>query len=112
MIVTIIRTRIVDWLGASAVTVWPVVFVSPSITAAALPQVLKHENVHLAQQRRWLVYGLGVGLLAWFALYLLALPVWRNPWRRRWETEAYLAQGFTPVEIDLILRSQPYWLWG
>ena len=77
MIVTIIRTRIVDWLGASAVTVWPVVFVSPSITAAALPQVLKHENVHLAQQRRWLVYGLGVGLLACVAVSLAltgALP--------------------------------------
>jgi len=99
-----------DWIrvfGACAITVWPVVLVVGVPDAATV----KHEAVHLAQQRRWAIYGLGVGLLVWHLLYLLALPVGWNPWRRRWETEAYRANGIGEDRIKAILRARPYYLW-
>lgn len=94
------------WIGAAAITVWPIVLVSPRAGAG----VLEHESVHLEQQRRWALYGLGVGLLAWFALYLFILPFGYNPWRRRWEREAFAAQGFTQDQADEMLRRAPYFL--
>jgi hypothetical protein len=103
----LIRCPVVSWLSACAVTVFPFVFYDGVISTATL----KHEGVHWQQQRRWAIYGLGVGLLAWWALYLLALPVGWNPWRRRWETEAYRTQGCTFVQIRDMLQRRPYYLW-
>jgi hypothetical protein len=75
--------------------------------------MLEHERVHYEQQRRWALYGLGVGLLAWFLLYLFFLPVWKNPFRDRWEREAYhKAQGYSDEVIDAILVRRPYYLWS
>lgn len=100
----------VHLLGASAVTVWPVILVSPLVEDRVLPALLTHEGVHLAQQRRWALYGFGVGLLLWWALYLLALPYGWNPWRRRWEVEAFRAEGISDDEIERVLRGRPYFL--
>lgn len=102
----------VHLLGASAITVWPLILVSPRVVGEVqLANLLHHERVHVEQQRRWALYGLGVGLLLWWALYLLALPVGINPWRQRWETEAYRAGGYPDPVIRSALRRSPYWLW-
>ena len=107
----IVVTSIVSWFHASAITVWPFVFIAPGYVDDEA--TLKHEQTHLAQQKRWAVYGLGVGLLVWFVLYLLCLPVWYNPWRRKWETEAYRAgQGYDDATISQILKQPPYYLKG
>jgi len=98
------------WLHASAVTAYPFVFADPSVKGRVRKGTLKHEAIHYAQQRRWCLYGLGVGLIVWWLLYLLAFPVKWNPWRRKWESEAYRACGFTEVEIARILRESPYYL--
>jgi hypothetical protein len=100
------------WLGACGLTVYPFIFVDPDLDEQETQAVLIHESIHYAQQRRWFVYGVGLGLLVRWMLYLVALPVWINPWRRRWETEAYSACGFDKYEIVEFLRERPYWLWG
>ena len=103
----------VHLIGAWAVTVWPLVLVSPEVPRWAMERLLTHERVHLAQQRRWAVYGLGVGLLLWYALYLLCLPYGWNPFRARWEREAMRAEGRCDAAIRETLRGAPYWLrWG
>jgi hypothetical protein len=107
----------VAWVGACAITVWPLILVDPMVKASLdrggiLGQsTLLHERVHLAQQRRWLIWGLGVGLLAWFAAYLLLLPCGANPFRARWERAAFAAQGLSEAEITEILKKRPYYLW-
>ncbi|MBI5527832.1 MAG: hypothetical protein HY897_15995 [Deltaproteobacteria bacterium] len=44
--------------------------------------ILFHEYRHFEQQR-------DVGLVKFLVMYLLCLPALWNPWRRRWELEAY-----------------------
>jgi len=107
----IVKLRWLPW-SAAGITVFPFIFVQEEVGGSVLKNVLLHERVHLAQQRRWLVWGCGAGLIAWWLLYLVALPVWKNPWRQRWETEAYAAQGISHDYIITFLRSSPYFLWG
>jgi uncharacterized membrane protein len=104
----VVNTRLLP-PGAIAFTFFPFVFVHPD--AAPRESILTHEAVHYEQQRRWLIYGLGVGLLLWYLLYLLVLPVGWNPFRAKWEREAYLAQGRREAYIAKTLRGAPYWLW-
>lgn len=128
----IVKTRLLP-PGACAFTFWPIIFVHPDV--AEVPRVLLHEGTHLEQQRRWVVPGLlgaiasvvaGVLLghpwwvvtiisvvvgLPWYSLYLLALPIGYNPCRKKWETEAMLAEGRTLEEIAQALKRAPYYLW-
>jgi hypothetical protein len=104
----IVETAAVDYVRASAVTVYPFIFVSPNVLGRK--EVLTHELVHYEQQKRWTIYGCGIGLLLWFALYLFCLPVCYNPFRRAWETEAFEAEGFTRPFIHEILKGAPYYL--
>jgi len=94
--------------GAGAFTAYPFMF----IRKGCVSSYLAHETVHYEQQRRWAIYGLGVGLLVWFALYLFALPVGWNPFRAKWEREAF-RQGshYTDEAITRILQRPPYYLW-
>lgn len=46
------------------------------------PVVLAHEAIHVLQYQR-------EGLLKFLFLYLLAFPILHNPWRARWEAEAF-----------------------
>jgi hypothetical protein len=126
--------------GAEAFTVWPFVFVSRRPGRPVdFDRLLAHEAVHLEQQERALGLGAApgvvfayvqlilsggskvwtlsqfaigpmIGLLVWFAFYLLALPALWNPWRRKWETEAYRSEGLTDEQIDELLSRAPYWL--
>lgn len=105
----VVKTKLVHLFGACAVTVWPFCLISPEV--ANNFWVLQHEAAHYRQQRKWAIYGLGVGLLAWFALYLLVLPVGWNPFRRKWETEAFKAEGISDKVIDETLKGVPYYLW-
>jgi hypothetical protein len=98
-----------------AITVYPWIFISKSswdgVPASELDATIRHERTHLGQQVLWFQHAWLLGLFAWFICYELFLPFWWNPFRRRWETEAYIkGQGYSLEEIDLILRGAPYWL--
>lgn len=107
----IIKTNIVHWFKACAITAYPFIFASNLLKGPVLKQILIHEMVHWTQQRRWFFWGLGVGLLVWYLLYLLVLPVGWNPFRRKWETEAMRAAGVMGQEISWKLKRAPYYLW-
>lgn len=94
------------WCGAF--TCYPWIFVSKDVEPMRL---LLHETVHINQQGAWFKKAWVFGLLAWWFLYMLVLPVGWNPWRKQWETEAFLAEGFKPERIKEILKGMPYWLW-
>lgn len=67
--------------------------------------VIRHEEVH---ERQWME----VGFLKFYFLYLFCLPVLWNPWRKKWELEAY-TEGSKLSEKDAkrILASYRYgWL--
>ena len=101
--------RFLKWIGAAAMTVYPFIIIDPRYLDNTI--LIEHEMVHIEQQKRWFKYGLGIGLLLWFFLYLLVLPVYWNPFRRKWETEAYKkAQKFSNEQIDEILSKAPYYL--
>lgn len=105
----IVRTRAVSFFGAGGITVFPFIFLHP----LAGEKTEAHEKVHYRQQKRWALYGLGVGLIVWFLLYLLVLPVGWNPFRARWEMEAFKeAEGY-PEEFvrNRIFPEKPYYLW-
>ena len=38
----------------------------------------------------------------------IAFTMW--PWRRKWETEAYIAQGLDKQSIAVLLKGAPYYL--
>jgi hypothetical protein len=68
-------------------------------------EIIKHEMVHMNQQKR-------VGLFLFIFLYLFCLPVLWNPWRKKWETEAYKANGLGPRDIKNKLKTSTYgWIW-
>ena len=125
----------VPMLGVVGLTVFPFVFTFKGADAGTEA----HEMVHYGQQRAWFRTGLVLsffvgailsaakliaflpwwaflvapvsGMLAWFALYLLVLPVGWNYFRRRWETQAYTqGQGYTLDNANRVLRGAPYWL--
>jgi hypothetical protein len=106
-----VETKLVSLFKAGAITVWPFIFVHPDL--ANDPATLKHENIHYNQQKKWAKWGLYLpGLLAWFALYLLVLPVGWNPFRYKWESEAYeKGNGFWLVKIKEMMKKPPYYLW-
>lgn len=45
--------------------------------------LIRHENIHVEQIKR-------EGLLKYYFLYLFCLPLFYNPWRKKWELEAYI----------------------
>ena len=67
--------------------------------------VMLHELVHVQQMEE-------VGKLKFWFLYLFCFPILWNPWRKRWETEAYLkAQKYKQDKIDKRLNTRLYgWL--
>ena len=73
---------------------------SPLIRA----KIIFHEEVHLKQQAE-------NEILKFVFLYLFCLPILYNPYRYKWETEAYQKEGWFNSEIRLELRSWRYgWL--
>lgn len=106
----IIKTNKVSWFKAGAITIFPFIFIHPNLMGDWL--TIEHEIIHYEQQKRWAIYGLGIGLIAWYMLYLLALPVGWNPFRYKWEMEAYTEGSLYSVETTKkILKQPPYYLW-
>lgn len=66
---------------------------------------LEHEKYHIRQQ-------VEVGLFKFVTLYLFVLPVLWNPWRWKWESEAYVKGSWYTVEATRrVLRTKAYgWL--
>lgn len=67
--------------------------------------VIKHEEIHMKQQQE-------VGLVKFLLLYLLALPLFYNPWRYKWEYEAYTkGSGYSAELAKAKLKTKTYgWL--
>jgi hypothetical protein len=66
---------------------------------------IRHEEIHVKQMAE-------VGLIKFYLLYLFALPFIYNPWRYKWELEAYtLGSNMSEMEAKKVLRSKMYgWL--
>ncbi len=88
MMQTFVVHKLWSWLPMAGITFGKHVFlkdVQDKLT-------LEHELVHVSQQAE---HGL------WFWLsYLVLLPIGWNPWRRRWEGEAYAVQAKAGCPID------------
>lgn len=97
------------------------VFANPGTTTAIYPRIylqknfyllpkslqeriLKHEAVHLKQQEQ-------TGIFKFLFLYIFILPIFYNPWRYKWEYEAYKSTGHNPSWIKQMLGGWHYgWL--
>lgn len=88
-------------------TVYPHIYVSEEFyfwPKSLRERIIKHEEVHLKQQKE-------VGVFKYFFLYLFILPIFWNPWRYNWEIEAYTATGHSLAVAKKYLRKWNYgWL--
>lgn len=67
--------------------------------------VLRHEEIHSRQQKE-------IGILRFLFFYLFVLPLFWNPWRYKWELEAYTkGTGLSEKEAIEMIRGRTYgWL--
>jgi hypothetical protein len=67
--------------------------------------LIAHEKIHLAQQRK-------LGKWKYLFLYLFCCPFFWNPWRYKWEMEAYTkGSKFSKLTAKKLLQSSAYgWL--
>jgi hypothetical protein len=71
------------------------------------PIVIAHEKIHAKQQKE-------IGIVKFILLYLFCCPLFYNPWRYKWEFEAYTkGSGYSSVKTRKILKSYLYgWLYA
>jgi len=106
----IITTDKVSWFKATAITIYPWIFVHSRVRRNVL--VLWHEEEHWLSQRAWYQKAWIFGLAAWYFLYLFCLPVGWNKFRQKEEMGAYKrGQGYSEKTIKNILKKAPYYLW-
>lgn len=75
-------------------------------------RVLRHEETHLMQQYQWYSTAWVFGLLAWYVCYVFLLPFWFNPFRWKWEMEAYMrGQEYGKVIISRHYLSEKTYGW-
>ena len=85
-------------------TVWDTIYMPKGFNEPP-DSIAKHEKVHIGQQQSWTKFG----FLFWLFLYGLALPLFFNPFRYRWEYEAYReGSGFGHEHTISVLRSATY----
>lgn len=100
---------------------WLTIFANPNVTTAIYPyiyvsknfynlskvtqdRIIKHEEIHLKQQKE-------VGLVRFLFLYIFCLPLFYNPWRFKWEYEAYIQSGTSKKVAKRYLKLWNYgWL--
>lgn len=68
-------------------------------------RIVNHEMIHQEQQKK-------VGFYKFMFLYIFCLPLFYNPWRFKWEFEAYTkGTGISEDQTRKILKSYQYgWL--
>ena len=95
-----------NWLlfWAAAVTFRRFIFVRVKFKDD--PVVLAHETIHTLQYAR-------EGWLKFLFLYWLVFPALWNPWRARWEAEAYAVNVRAGAPIDWAMKTVagPLYLW-
>lgn len=88
-------------------TIHPYIYVSKNFynrSKASQDSTIKHEMVHIKQQQ-------DNGLLKFLFLYCFCLIILYNPWRYKWEHEAYKTQGYSEQEIKAKMKKWYYgWL--
>lgn len=88
-------------------TIYPHIYVSrgySSLSKTSQKRILEHEKIHLKQQA-------SIGLLKYLFLYSFCFPLFYNPWRYRWEYEAYTQSGTSKKKTQEYLSSSVYgWL--
>ncbi len=69
--------------------------------------IIAHEKIHSKQQKQ-------IGIIKFIFLYLFCLPFIYNPWRYKWEFEAYTkGSGYSHSKTNKILKSYLYgWLYA
>ena len=89
-------------------TIWTTIYM-PRGWSTVPEDIERHEKIHSEQQKSWTVFGLPL----WLLLYLFALPVFFNPFRFRWEFQAYIeGSKVDQAEAFRLLSSKSYgWLW-
>ena len=95
-----------NWLlfWAIAITLGHLIFIRKAYKDD--PVVLAHETIHVLQFKR-------EGLFGYLFLYLFCLPCLYNPWRARWEAEAYAVNVRAGASLQACAKviSGPSYLW-
>ena len=95
-----------NWLlfWAIAITLGHLIFIRKAYKDD--PVVLAHETIHVLQFKR-------EGLFGYLILYLFCLPFLWNPWRARWEAEAYAVNVRAGASLQACAKiiSGPSYLW-
>ena len=88
-------------------TLSPHIYISKgfsSLSKASQDRILKHEKIHMKQQEE-------VGKTKFLFLYCFCFPLFYNPWRYKWEYEAYIQSGTSKGKANEYLGSWYYgWL--
>ena len=68
-------------------------------------EIIRHEEIHAQQMKN-------VGMFKFYFLYIFCFPILWNPWRWKWEYEAYIkGSNWTKEDTIKELRSYNYgWL--
>jgi hypothetical protein len=91
-------------------TIWDTVYCphdrKPSV------DIMAHEAIHSRQQKEWGKLAVPVWIWLYLVGFPLGLPFFFNPWRKKWEFEAYTKGSLFSEKYTLsILRSYRYgWL--
>jgi len=108
----IVESKLVRRMGIGGITIYPYIFIASGLSELMKEYISKHELVHIDQQGAWFKKAWYFGLLAWYFLYTFALPYIWNPFRKKWETEAYTkGSGYSGEETKKIMKKYPYFLY-
>lgn len=101
----IIYNKILPFKGFKAMALWPFVFVRSEYKGRLSWQDLRHEQIHLAQQRELLVFP----MLLFYGIEW-GLKLWKGPrsayYRVSFEREAYRNES-VPGYLD----TRRFWAW-
>lgn len=116
MIFPQLKTRVIKlpWrLWFAGFTMYPFVFLTRRAKerTPSYGSTLDHEMVHIKQQGKWWGWGGPIGWLLWFFLYIFILPVGWNPFRWKWEEEAFRIGSRYPDDHSKRRLRTYYMLW-
>lgn len=84
----IVRSRLANWRGmcfALGGTIHLADGAFVEVKAGRCQDLIVHETTHVLQQKK-------IGIWKFLFFYFFCLPILWNPWRLRWEAEAYAKQ--------------------